>query len=85
MRAIYKYTIPLAGEVRIGMLAGAVPRHVCEQRGTICVWAEVDTEAGMVDRTFYVVGTGHPLPVGMAYIGTVHLNELVFHIYDGGE
>jgi hypothetical protein len=52
-----------------------------------CLWVFVDPFMGREPRTFWVVGTGHPLPLelaSMTYIGTVQLmsGALVFHVFE---
>jgi hypothetical protein len=65
---IYKYPLRIADEQAVPMPAGARILSVQDQDGQLCVWALVDadvhadTRTPMPRRTFYIVGTGHPLP-----------------------
>lgn len=69
----------------IAMPKGAKVLCVHEQRGEVCLWAEVNTNAEQEFRTFEVYGTGHAIPDGKGkYIGTAFLagQSLVFHVYE---
>lgn len=89
MLTIWKFPISIEDIERIQMPQGAkvLSVQVRETHGT-CLWALVDTLAPMVDRTFHVRGTGHPMrdAAGAAYIGTVQvMSGVVFHVFDAGE
>lgn len=81
--AVWKYLLG-PGLTNIPMSAGARLLHAHEQDGRAYVWAEVDPTARCVDRWVRVVGTGHEFPPGGTYVGTFHLDGLVFHVYDEG-
>lgn len=86
-RAIWKFTLD-PGHTRAQMPKGARLLHVHEQHREVCVWAEVEPSAPIVDRVVFVVGTGHEFTVGVraaTYVGTAHVGGLVLHVYDGGE
>lgn len=88
MRSVWKYVLEIIdGPQRreIPYVGGPVPAHVHEQRGEVCVWAEVDTELTPMPYEFYVIGTGHPAPEGADYIGTAHTHggQLIWHIFVG--
>lgn len=68
----------------IPMSAGARLLHVHEQGGQAYLWAEVDPTARRSPRYVRVVATGQEFPLGGSYIGTFHLDGLVFHVYDEG-
>lgn len=56
--------------------------HVAVQDEKICIWSQVDLEAEEREIQFFVVGTGHPLPLDAdTYIGTAHDGAFVWHIY----
>jgi hypothetical protein len=82
---VWKFTLQ-PWQTAMHMPAGARLLHVNEQRGEVCVWAEVDPEAPTVLRSLLAVPTGG-YPGGRTYVGTAHLREsgLAFHVYDGGE
>lgn len=50
----------------------------------LSIWAEVDTEAEKIYRTFLIIGTGHPRHdlENMNYIGTAMDGMYVWHLYE---
>lgn len=87
MRTIWKY--PLRESVtELEFPAGSKVVHVGVQGSDICIWVEQspDLTDGLFKRTFYIVGTGHPIPTGhahMDHMGTVMQSPFVWHIYMG--
>lgn len=72
-------------ETTVSMPKGAKVLHVAEQRGDVCIWAEVDPTMPLEPRRFVVAGTGQMLPVYRGrHLGTVLLagGALVFHVYE---
>lgn len=74
--------------VTVQMPSGAAVIHAASQDDIPTVWAEVDSDAPVEERTFEVVGTGHPL-VGppsfeRCYRGTAITKDgrFVWHIYE---
>jgi hypothetical protein len=61
--------------------------HFMEQRGTLCIWAEVrTTERKMVSRTFVIFGTGYPISdeYDWIYCGTAGPTQehgFIWHLY----
>jgi len=86
MKKIHKYPIAI-GISLIQMPAGAKILTVHEQHGSICIWAEINTERKLVDVTFRVHGTGHEIieVENSKYIGTVFMDNgyKVWHVYKG--
>ena len=100
MRTVHKFPLSLTdaginkGIVTVDMPKDAIvlsiqtqsvvpfPGQPGEQVPTI--WAQVNTEADIVVRTFVVIGTGHPLPEKqpVVYWGTVQTGPFVWHIYE---
>jgi hypothetical protein len=84
---IFKYPLPVEDRAEIEM-PGVREAHVLcvqVQNGAPFIWAEcrLDKEA-MAKCSFYVVGTGHPMPRDAGvYLGTFQLEELglVFHVF----
>lgn len=66
---------------------GAKPLHVAAQNGGVHLWALVhaDNPVRPLDRrAFLTLGTGHledPAAIG-DYIGTAHLDGLVWHVFE---
>jgi len=81
MRTIHKF--PLENTLtELEMDANAGILHVGSQNALPMIWAGVDTEAPNVKRTFLAVGTGHPIPTGCFYVGTVFQGPFVWHIHE---
>ena len=83
---IWKYPLELTDEQVIH-----VPRSPqflsCQiQNGKPCIWALVDPELRSKAISVYVVGTGNPVPEGVAdadFMGTVQMagGSLVWHVF----
>jgi hypothetical protein len=62
---------------------GATILHVHAQDDRPVMWAEVNVASPGVTRTFFVVPTGMAdVPMGSHYVGTVHIEWTVWHIYE---
>jgi len=51
----------------------------------VTFWAQVETSITETEeRSFNIVGTGHPIPTGATYRGTTQMRDLglVFHLYE---
>lgn len=81
MRTIWKYPINLGALMDSTPIpTGAKFLHLGDQDGTPCIWLEVEN-MNLYDR-LYCVGTGHKVPQGADYVGTVIYDVgLVFHFY----
>lgn len=75
-RSVWKFEIEITDAFTIPMPEGAKPLYVAVQDGKPFLWAEVDPTAEPEYRRFFVCGTGHPVPPGVAYLGS-------FMVYDG--
>ncbi len=89
MRTVWKYALNgwgPAARIRhdVPLPENAKLLSLQNQQGTATLWAEVDTEAAEVRRTFEWFGTGHSVPPHASYVGTlqVHNGDLVFHLYE---
>lgn len=77
--------LPLALSQAIEMPAGAQILHVgVQMEQIVCIWALVDENAPMEERSFAVVGTGHPVPENTAHVGSVlmHGGAFVWHVFE---
>ena len=82
MKTVWKFEIPNA-ENDVRLPAGSTLRHFAVQNGVPFVWAEVDTDAGVIERrTLVIVGTGQPVPDGAHYIDTCLEGPFVWHLYE---
>ena len=83
MRTIHKYLLPIDDTIAVKMPRAARPMAVAEQDGSLCLWAQVETEDVLTEHLFVIRGTGHPLRGNEGpYIGTVVMSYgLVWHVY----
>jgi hypothetical protein len=82
MKVIYRYRLHL-GEATIETTEGATILSVQMQQGQICVWMECLTGAKYKQRTFTVIGTGHPFDGStVQYVNTVQDGSFVWHVYE---
>ncbi len=93
MRTIWRFALPVEDRPELEMPEGARVLAVgpCRQPSSwmtepLDLWAEVDPDAPLETRRFFVVGTGNPLPwIARRYIGTVPAEPgLIWHVYEGG-
>lgn len=85
MQTIWKYEVPVIDRFEVPLPVGAVVLSVQCQRGTPCIWVQVNTNNPGMMRRFGVFGTGNPMPEVVGnYVGTFQLNNgtLVFHLYE---
>ena len=98
MHQIFKYWLNLnygiTNPIEIEMPVGAKILSIQNQNDQIALWAIVNNEAEMETRKFKVVGIGWDLnsPVGLSkglsvdnYIGTVQIDEFVWHVFEKKE
>jgi hypothetical protein len=52
-----------------------------QREGYICVWLLVRPETESRETTFYVRGTGHPVPLDLTPIGIVFDGPFVWHVF----
>jgi hypothetical protein len=83
MRTIYKFNVDIVDTFAVAMPAYARILHVGEQRGFLCMWAELDNQSELEVRTFHVRGTGNPFTGEEGtYIGTAQVGPYVWHVYE---
>lgn len=84
MKTIWKYNLVVTDEQSLNLPDKAVILSVQLQHGSLCLWAEVDTNNTLDRRTILIYGTGHPMSeCEMRFINTVQFNSgLVFHIFE---
>ena len=86
MKTIWKFMLATTTEQVVPMPKGAKPLCVGVQETGPMLWAEVDTEAPFVDRLIEIIGTGRPMyDTDREYVGTVHADPFVWHVYDHGD
>jgi hypothetical protein len=85
MRTIHKYQLQVVDNQSVIMPRGARIMTVQVQRGIPSLWAEVDDQAEVEQRTILTYGTGHPLWSELAtYLGTYQIQngDLAFHVFE---
>lgn len=84
-KTIWKYKLPSTTSF-FEMPEGAEILTVQLQNGTPCIWAIVNPDAKLEERTFVFVTTGGHIPAGdnQKYIGTFQLydQQLVLHLFE---
>lgn len=81
-RSIWKYEIPVRDKpCTHEMPANTTIVHVAGQWERPTLWAIVDTEAELVERTFVITGTGHPADDGK-YVGSALCGPYVWHVWE---
>ena len=83
-RQVWKIPLSFDSATRVALSTCAVVRHVAVQDRRICLWIEVDARENIAkcERVFTIFGTGHELPEGAEYCGTVMLEPFVWHVYE---
>lgn len=85
---IWKYQMPVAEKFIMALPKDAEVIRVEDQGGMFWLWAIVDTEAPIEERTFYGVKTGAPMPDTkgeLTYHGwcAIHVQqELALYIFE---
>lgn len=83
MITIHKFPLELK-DVQVIPMAITIPlfKVGLDPKGQLCVWARVDTNSVIRDQTFFIVGTGHPVPdKAYVWVGTVTQGDFVWHIW----
>jgi len=84
-KVMYKYRLAVTDKQTLALPDGASIMAVQAQGVDLCLWVEVPTtQSGVnVERTFLIRGTGRVFVRTTAerYLGTVQLNEFVWHVY----
>jgi len=85
---IYKYQLDLVPMQTIKAALVKAPLNLGWQHNRVAMWALIDDALPLEDRQIAMVGTGHPLPEGVAhglwhYIGTVDEGAFIWHFFIG--
>lgn len=82
MRTVHKFPLGLDTPSTVHLPAGAEFRRFACQRGHLTLWYEVESEVPAVHpHLFQIVGTGHPIPSGAAYLSSTEDGPFVWHLY----
>ena len=79
MKTIYKYNLAPLQTTVLNMPQGSNVVAFDIQGDSFCIWAIVNTDNPIVERTFTIVGTGWELKGNECYIGMVQQNGFVWH------
>lgn len=88
MRTIWKFSIPNRHKTdvfSVPMPLGSLPLFFAKQDGALTLWAEVDSDQVVCDKTFLVVGTGYQIDVpsdSRRYVGTCFDGPFVWHLFE---
>ena len=83
MKTTYKYPLQITDQQTVTMPAGAQILHVgLGPHGDVCLWALVDSGKPTELRHIVVTGTGHPVPDGVTYLGSVTSGIFVWHVWE---
>ena len=80
MKAIYKYQLPAVGALQLPL--GAQILTIQLQNGSPTLWALVEPDNTLVDRTISIVGTGWEVEDNMEYICTYMDGPFVWHAFE---
>ena len=82
-QSIWKFKLEITDRQIVPMPLKALILSVGVQRGSLCLWARVNTEAEVADREIEIIGTGHQIrPDGRRYIGTAIMEPFVWHVFE---
>lgn len=80
IQRIYKYKLK---DSPFTLPVDSIVRHVGMQNGEIHLWIEIDQSiVACENRRFFYIGTGHSIPEGAFYHGTVHDAPFVWHVFE---
>ena len=86
MVTVWKYGVDITDVFVRKIPQAAKILDVQVQAGNVCMWVMVDTDMPEEERTFRVVGTGHPIEITarLDYIGTfqLHSGSFIGHLYE---
>jgi hypothetical protein len=79
---IFRYEVPVDDRWHEHRLSGAVLHVAARRVDLVEFWALRTDDQFVGTRRFRVFGTGHPLPAGLAYVGTALVGPLVWHLME---
>ena len=84
MRSIWKFKIGAIDDI-VEMPVGATILSAAVQGQEVYIWAIVDVNAPTAKRIIRMFTTGSYIQTdGLEFVGTVFVDWLVFHVFDGG-
>lgn len=83
MHEVWKYTFSITdGPQPRDIPVDAKTLSVLMQFDRLCLYALVDPHGSIEERTFHVMGTGHPVDPEWVYRGTVSDRQFVWHLFE---
>jgi hypothetical protein len=85
MRSVYRFEVPVDDKDHTHTLTGKVVHVGCRRPQVVEFWAIHVEELHAREHRFRVIGTGHPIPDGLVYVGTALDEPFVWHLlaHDG--
>ena len=81
---IWKYPFEIDDQVLINIPATHYPLTVQVQDGKPILWAMVDPNSGVVEKELFVYETGQAInPANKIHIGTIQMEDAVWHVFTG--
>lgn len=81
-KSVWKYELQIKDNQQIKIPERASFLSAANQNGKLCVWFLVDPTAHKIERTFAIVGTGHPVSTeNFDFCATVLMGNFVWHIF----
>ncbi len=80
---IWKFPLELTDTQVIQLPDGATILSAENQRGQLCLWAQLNPQMTPISKRIAIIGTGHPMPSGLQrFIGTVLMTPYVWHVFE---
>lgn len=79
---IYKYPLAVCYKQELIIPSTHKILSAQVQHDVVCIWAAVDPSSPTVAKTILICGTGHQVPTGAYFIGTVQTGNYVWHIFE---
>jgi hypothetical protein len=86
MITVHKYSFPIKDQFTLRLPKGAEILLVDEQEGNqlTCIWAKIDTEAELVQRKFFLCGTGTEVPPNVKHVASFqqYNGTFIWHLWE---
>lgn len=82
MKTIYKFTLRISDEQILEIPNDGEILSVQMQNGEPQIWVMVESDDYITQRHFRIFGTGHEVSGNLKFIGTVHIETFVWHLFE---